>query len=368
MVMMLTTGKKILISIISNSFKPKLRLILYKFRFLGLYVVFGFFALVIEILLRSFLMELGIGSYFSTISGWICGMLFAFWTNVNINFKIHRSGMKKALSYFISISFLSGLIQWILIQLLILNNLSYELARLSISGIIFLFVYIVHRKFSFKNYKKVGVAVYANGRENIKIIHDKIGQYPDFIHVDIIDETMCENPDEAKPYKMETMKAYWPKTQIQTHIMSTHPTKWLKDVLPFSDIIFVHYECKENLKELFTLIRDGGKKIGMALTMDTNIKKVTSLIKNVDYLLLLTIPNPGNSGQKFDMEGLTRIKEINNLPFRKNFNLCVDGGVNEDIVNVLEAENIVSGSSVLKNQNPKRQIMRLQTSNRYEAN
>ena len=368
MVLMPTTGNKIVISIFSNSFKPKLRLILYKFRFLGLYVIFGFFALVIEILIRSFLMELGIENYFSTIIGWIFGVFFAFWTNVNINFKIHRSGIKKALIYFISISFISGLIQWLLIQILIFNSFSYELKRLSISGIVFLFAYIIHRKFSFKNYKKVGVAIYANGRENIKIIHDKIGQYPDFIHVDIIDETMCENHDEAKPYKMETMKAYWPKMQIQTHIMSTHPTKWLKEALPFSDVIYVHYECKENLKELFTLIKGGGKKIGMALTMDTNIKKVTSLIKNVDYLLLLTIPNPGNSGQKFDMEGLTRIKEINNLPFRKNFTLCVDGGVNEDIVNILEAENIVSGSSVLKNQNPKRQIMRLQTSSRYEAN
>ena len=60
------------------------------------------------------------------------------------------------------------------------------------------------------------------------------------------------------------------------------------------------------------------------------------------------------------------IKTINSLPFRNNFTLCVDGGVNEQIVNFLEAENIVSGSSVLKNSNPKKQIMRLQTAGRYE--
>ena len=47
--------------------------------------------------------------------------------------------------------------------------------------------------------------------------------------------------------------------------------------------------------------------------------------------------------------------------------LCIDGGVNENIVNMLEAENIVSGSSVLKSTNPKRQIMRLQTLGRYET-
>ena len=69
MVMMPTTGNKTLISIFDNSFEPKLQLILYKFRFLVLYVIFGFFALVIEILLRSFLMELGIGSYFLQLSG-----------------------------------------------------------------------------------------------------------------------------------------------------------------------------------------------------------------------------------------------------------------------------------------------------------
>ena len=164
MVMMPTTGNKTLISILDNSFEPKLHLILYKFRFLILYVIFGFFALVIEILL-NFLMELGIGSYFSTIIGWICGVFFAFWTNVNINFKIHKSGIKKALIYFISISIISGLMQWSLIQLLILDYLNYEQARLSISGIMFLFAYFIHREFSFKDYKKVGVAVYANSKE-----------------------------------------------------------------------------------------------------------------------------------------------------------------------------------------------------------
>jgi len=72
-------------------------------------------------------------------------------------------------------------------------------------------------------------------------------------------------------------------------------------------------------------------------------------------------------GQKFDTIGFDRIKELNSLSFRNQFVLCVDGGVNENIINLLEAENIVSGSSVLKNPDPKRQIMRLQTVGRYEA-
>ena len=84
-------------------------------------------------------------------------------------------------------------------------------------------------------------------------------------------------------------------------------------------------------------------------------------------MLLLTLEKPGSSGQKFDIDGLKRIKQINALSFRNQFVLCVDGGVNENIIGILEAENIVSGSFVLKSTDPKRQIMRLQTVGRYEA-
>ena len=163
------------------------------------------------------------------------------------------------------------------------------------------------------------------------------------------------------------MKALWPNTQIQTHIMSYKPSIWLKEVVQHSDVVYVHVECEENVFNLFDIIKSEGKKTGLALTMETNIKDVIKYLKLADYVLLLTIPNPGNSGQKFDSDGITKINEINNLSFRNQFLLCIDGGVNENIVNYLDAENIVSGSSVLNSQNPKNQIMRLQTVGRYEV-
>ena len=107
--------------------------------------------------------------------------------------------------------------------------------------------------------------------------------------------------------------------------------------------------------------------IMIALTMATKIENVSGLLEKVGHVLLLTIQNPGSSGQKFDGAGLEKIGKINNLPFRNQFVLCVDGGVNEYIVGSLEAEYIVSGSSVLKSTDPKRQIMRLQTIGRHEA-
>ena len=62
----------------------------------------------------------------------------------------------------------------------------------------------------------MGVAIYATGVENSKEIYDKIGHFPDFIHVDIIDKTMKDDAEEVETYRLETMRAYWPGIQIQT--------------------------------------------------------------------------------------------------------------------------------------------------------
>lgn len=324
-------------------------------------------SLIFEFFIRTYLIQINLNSTLSTFFAFSFGMFFAFWANVRFNFKIPRSGRNRALIYFILISCFSGMIQLFFIKLLEFDSLSYEWGRLLISGGVFIVAYSLHRKYSFKDFKKVGVAIYANGVEDLNKIHKSIGHYADFIHIDIVDKTMNENAEEINAYRLETMKSIWPDTEVQSHIMSTEPSRWLEQVLPYSDVVYVHVECDENVENLFKIIRKNGKKAGLALTMSTDPGTVSTLLEKADYVLLLTIPKPGTSGQKFDTDGLLRIKQINKFSFRSQFVLCVDGGVNENIINVLEAENIVSGSSVLKSNNPKRQIMRLQTVGRYEV-
>ena len=75
---------------------------------------------------------------------------------------------------------------------------------------------------------------------------------------------------------------------------------------------------------------------------------------------------PGSSGQTFQMEALDRIREFNHWPGRSHVDACVDGGVTETNIGLLNVEIVVSGSSVLTHWDPRRQIMRLQTSSSYE--
>ena len=50
---------------------------------------------------------------------------------------------------------------------------------------------------------------------------------------------------------------------------------------------------------------------------------------------------------------------------KKKINLFVDYGINMENIRNMNVENIVSGSDVLNNKDPREQIMRLKTFGRY---
>ena len=147
--------------------------------------------------------------------------------------------------------------------------------------------------------------------------------------------------------------------------MSKTPSIYVNEIIPYSDVVFIHAEIDEEIHDIYNMIKERGRKFGVVFSMSSSLNEIKPFLKLSDHVLLLAIKQPGFSGQKFELEALQKIKLLNALPYRNQFSLCIDGGVNEDIVKILDAENIVSGSSVLNNLNPKKQIMRLQTASRY---
>lgn len=340
---------------------------IYRFRFLGVYIVIGLLSILLELAVRRQLELLAVNLFLTTAISLILGILFAFLGNAYFNFRIPPPRRNRAFLYFVTISLLSGVLQWSVASKFVEMNWSYEQARLVLSGILFIVAYALHRRFTFRDFKRVGVAIYANGIEDLSSIHESIGQYPDFIHVDIIDSSFLKSSQEVKTYRMETIKALWKNREIHTHIMSKNPSRWLSEVLPYSDIIYIHWECNEDVDTLLDSINFAGKKAGIAITMHTSLYEIKEITKKIDAMLLLTISEPGYSGQKFDMDGLKQIDEVNKLPNRGKLRVCVDGGISEKVIGLVHVEDVVSGSSVLNHINPKQQILRLQTSGRYEV-
>jgi len=338
----------------------------YRYRFLLLYTAFGIISLFTELLMARALISFNVPSYISILFSFIVGLLTAFGLNIRFNFHIAQPKRQRALLYFTLISSISFLVQYFFRQKLTYVGLPMEASRFLIAGLFFILSYLLHRKFSFKEFKKVGVAIYADGVEDIKLIFDRISNISDFIHIDIVDKSFNPNCKDVKAYRAEVVRAYWQKKKIEVHIMSKTPSIWLEDLLPYVDIIYIHAEIDEDMHEVFKTIENAGVKAGIAVGISEKLESIYPFLEYVKHVLLLAIPKPGFSGQKFDMEILPWIEELNQHANRQNFEICLDGGVNQTTVKYLNVESVVSGSLILSAPNPIKNIMLLQTSGEYE--
>jgi len=353
--------------IIEKKFLKNIDFFLYKKKHLILYIVIGFLSLIFETLIRNFLStKLGF-DYPYTHFSLVAGIIFAFYFNIKFNFNIQKIYFKRSLFYFTLISLGSYMFQLFIKKSVNLGEISFTQERFLISGIFFIAAYFLHINFSFKDNRKVGVAIYANGYEDVNNIFNKISYYPDFIHVDIIDKSMNKNALDAKLSKLEVVKAYWPDHKINTHIMSNHPLQILDDnILSFSDVIYVHNEIEDSQKVIVDLIKKHKKIPGIVLHSINNYENLSKIIGNFKEILVLSIIKPGESGQTFNKRSFELIERINKLENRNKINLCVDGGLKSNLINKFLSDKIVSGSDVLNSLEPKRQIMKLQTLSRYE--
>ena len=349
--------------------KKELDFIFYRYRHILIYILIGIFSLLIELFLRKQFLVFGINTIFSICFSILIGILVAFFLNIKINFYIPRHLMLKSLLYFFIISIISATIQFLISKfanLKFIDEYNYEASRLIISGFVFIFAYILHRKITFRENGKVGVAIYAKRNENTHGIFQKIGIYPAFIHVDVVDKTFVENDVDQNFYQFDLIKAYWKTHSIHVHIMSKNPSKWIKKIANYADIIFTHHEIDENINEIKKLILNNGCKPGIVLhgTRDyTNELKQISL--SFKEIMVLCIEKAGYSGQKFFDGSYKVIDQLNNLKNRKDFNLHIDGGVNTSNIKTIKAQFIVSGSAVLNSENPRNEIMILKTFGKY---
>ena len=353
-------------SIFAPELHRQISFFLYRYRFLLTYIFIGFLSIALEVI--SFkLLEFILGSLVSKIIAVTLGIVFAFWLNVRYNFKIPKSKWIRTFLIFSVISIFSFSISTTFKQEFQEAGFSYAQARFLSSGLLFFIAYLLHRKFSFKDFKQVAVAIYANGIEDIQGIFNRVGPFPDIIHVDIIDDTYGKENHDTKTYRLEVKKAYWPNKPLHLHIMSKKPSHWIESTASYADLIIFHLEIDEDIHQVIQLIRKHQRQVGIAITMQTDVKAVRPYLKDIDTLMLLTIPIPGHSGQSFAPEALEKLRTIESWPERSSVSICIDGGVNETNIHKLPVEMVVSGSSVLCHSNPPQQIMRLQTSNGYES-
>ena len=174
----------------------------------------------------------------------------------------------------------------------------------------------------------------------------------DLIHCDVMDGVFVNNITFG--IKMVEDIRKHTSLPLDCHLMIVNPEKYVERFAKAgADIITVHYEaCKDNLKEVLTLIKSTGVKCGAVINPDTPVEKIKEVIPLCDMVLLMSV-FPGFGGQKFIAEVLEKVKETRALieASGKNIDLEIDGGVglgNIEEVRRAGANVVVAGSAVFK--------------------
>jgi len=176
----------------------------------------------------------------------------------------------------------------------------------------------------------------------------------DMIHVDVMDGHFVPNLTMGPPV-IKALRKYT-KLPFDVHLMISPVHKYIQDYADAgADIITIHPETTDNLKESINHVKELKKKVGVSLNPETKIDVVTNFLNEVDLVLIMSV-HPGFGGQKFIPEVLNKIKELKNIQDEKklDFDIEIDGGINFDnnkLAIEAGANILVSGTSVFKNNN-----------------
>ncbi len=176
----------------------------------------------------------------------------------------------------------------------------------------------------------------------------------DMVHVDVMDGHFVPNLTIGPPV-IEALKKK-SSMLFDVHLMITPVHKYIEVYAKAgADIITIHPEATDDINSSILKIKELKKKVGISLNPETKIDVITSHLKQIDLVLIMSV-NPGFGGQKFMPEVLTKIKDLKKIQNEKdlNFDIEIDGGINfENYKLAIEAgaNILVSGTTIFKSNN-----------------
>ena len=152
----------------------------------------------------------------------------------------------------------------------------------------------------------------------------------DMIHVDVMDGHFVPNLTIGPP----VIKALKKNCSIKfdVHLMISPVHKYIEAYSDAgADIITIHPEATDNLKESILKIKSLNKKVGISLNPESKIDLIIDYLEKIDLVLIMSV-NPGFGGQKFMPEVLDKVKQLKKIQAQKNinFDIEIDGGINFD--------------------------------------
>jgi ribulose-phosphate 3-epimerase len=199
-------------------------------------------------------------------------------------------------------------------------------------------------------------ADFARIAEAVKVVEEAGA---DLIHVDIMDGHFVPNltfgPQLVASLKKKT------RLPLDVHLMVDRPDA----VIPWfleagADWISIHGEATGHLHREISVIREAGRKAGLALNPATPLHLLDDILEDLDFVLLMCV-NPGRGSQKFIDASHLKIQRLRRRLREQNLAtlLEIDGGVNLQNLEVLAKDGarvFVAGNAIFNHPNPRQAV------------
>jgi len=173
----------------------------------------------------------------------------------------------------------------------------------------------------------------------------------DLIHIDVMDGHFVPNitigPDVISKLRKYTSLPF------DVHLMISPVDNFIKKFSDAgADIITIHPEATNNIKDSIEKIKSFNKKVGISLNPKTSVNEVLPILNMIDLVLVMSV-NPGFGVQYFMGETLEKVKilrkEIDSQKLKVQIE--IDGGINFKNAKMAKAAGVdilVSGTTIFK--------------------
>ncbi|HOJ25710.1 MAG TPA: ribulose-phosphate 3-epimerase [Candidatus Saccharicenans sp.] len=186
----------------------------------------------------------------------------------------------------------------------------------------------------------------------------------DMVHVDVMDGHFV--PSITFGEKLVSDLREKTNLPLNVHLMVDNPEKLIPGFLEAgADWLSFHLEVTPHVHRLLQLIKEAGRKAGLAINPATPVDLLSEVLEELDFVLVMTV-NPGWGGQKFIPATRHKIKKLSQLIAERQLPIliAVDGGVKLDNLSTLFelGMNIaICGSSIYDAQDPVATIQKMKT-------
>lgn len=201
---------------------------------------------------------------------------------------------------------------------------------------------------------------FAHAADEVRFVADSGA---DMVHLDVMDGVFVPNLSFGPP----VIAALRPHTDLffDVHLMMTQPRRLIPAFAKAgADLINIHLECDDPIRETLEDIRSLGKQAAVTLKPATPAEEAFPYLDLVDMVLVMTV-EPGFGGQSFMEDMMPKVTALRQEIDRRGLSVSiqVDGGIGAataPIAAAAGADVAVMGSAVFNAADPRALVAAVQ--------